>query len=275
MRGKLFLAITFGGSLVAVQAAAADAADEGPSSPNAELAPADRAASAGLLLPLTVAPRLSAGTSYALLRAGYDGAAHGATLRGAAEAGLLRSLSLRVEFEQGAEVPYATADDRVRIGARLSLLEQDRDGLDAGVALFYDPRDFRSEGNVIFGLLAGRQFGRVGLFGNALVGSDPEGDDQTLELRLSSFYRAAEGLQIGIDNRARHNFSTDDKRDGSITANWDLEALPTLSWALGRFVLVADAGVRALQTTGPFGMPAQRTRMNVGLLTLAGVGGVF
>jgi hypothetical protein len=275
MRSKLFLAITFGTGLFTVQATAADAADEGPSSPNAELAPADRAASAGLLLPFTVAPRLPAETSYALLRAGYDGAAHAAAVRGVAEAGLLRSLSLRVEFEHGAEVPHADPDDRVRIGARLSLLEQDRNGLDAGVALFYDPRDFRSEGNVFFGVLAGRQFGRVELFGNALLGSDPEGDDQTLELRLSSFYRAAAGLQIGIDNRVRHNFSTDDKRDGGTTTDWDLEMLPTVSWALGRFVLVADAGVRALQTTGPFGTPAQRTQMNVGLLTLAGVGGAF
>jgi len=243
--------------------------------PAAAGSPGAAAGEQGLSLPVTVAPRAQEGTAFGIVRAGYDAAARGAAARGTLEGRILRSLALRVEYEHGASVPEASADDRVRIGARLSFLEQSSDGIDAGVALFYDPKDFRSEGNVIFGLLAARRFGRLGLFGNALVGSDPEGDDQTLELRLSPLYQVTANLQVGVDGRARHNLSSDEKRAGTVTTDWDLQALPTVSYALGRFVLVADAGVRMLTTTGPFGSPSQQTHTDVGVVTLGGLGGVF
>jgi hypothetical protein len=181
-------------------------------------------------------------------------------------------LALRVEFEHG---PALGPEDRVRVGARLTFLNQDEHGVDGGVALFYDPKDFREEGNVVGALLVGHHFGRLGVFANALFGSDPEGDDRQLELRLGAAYRAMERLHVGLDARARYNASSDEKRVGTNTTDWEMQALPTLSWELGNVALVADVGVSALQTTGPFGQPGERTVVDVGALAMAGAAAAF
>ena len=110
---------------------------------------------------------------------------------------------------------------------------------------------------------------------NALVGSDPEGDDQNLELRLSPLYRASRSLTFGLDSRARRNLSADGKREGTQAVDWELEALPTLSIAAGRFVFVLDAGVRAVRSTGPVAQPDEHSHVDVGVLTMAGAGGAF
>jgi hypothetical protein len=224
------------------------------------------------LLPALIAPQFYAGTAYAVARSGYDGAHDAFVARATAEGGLLDVLALRVEFEHG---PSLGPEDRVRVGARLTLLNQDDHGVDGGVALFYDPKDFREEGNVVGALLVGRDFGRLGVYANALFGSDPEGDDQQLELRLGSSYHAAQNVHVGLDVRARYNASSDDKRFGTITTDWELQALPTLSLELGSVALVADLGVSALRTTGPFGQPSERAQVDVGVLALAGAAGAF
>jgi hypothetical protein len=165
--------------------------------------------------------------------------------------------------------------DRVRVGARLTLLTQDEHGVDGGVALFYDPKDFREEGNVVGALLVGRQFGRLGVYANALFGSDPEGDDQQLEVRFASAYRATERLHVGLDTRGRYNMSSDEKRDLETSIDWELQALPTLSVEFGNVAFVADLGVSALQTQAPSGQPGERSGVDVGVLALGGAAGAF
>jgi hypothetical protein len=39
--------------------------------------------------------------------------------------------------------------NRLRVGGRLRLLDQESEGVDAAVALFYDPNEFREEGNIV------------------------------------------------------------------------------------------------------------------------------
>jgi hypothetical protein len=235
-------------------------------------ASASGAAEAGLLLPSLIAPRLYAGSAFATARSGYDGARGAFVARATAEGNLADILALRVEFEHG---PSLGPEDRVRIGGRLTLLRQGEHGIDAGVGLFYDPKDFREEGNVVGALMLGRSFGRLGLFTNVLFGSDPEGDDQQLEVRLGSSYRAADRLHVGLDTRGRYNMSSDEKRAGTLTTDWELQALPTLSVEFGGIALVADLGVSAVQTRGPFGEPGERTQVDVGVLALGGAAGAF
>ena len=244
-----------------------DAAPDG-----VDAASAAGAADAGLLLPSLVAPRVYAGTAYAVARSGYDGAHAAFVARAAAEGGIGDIFALRVEYEHG---PSLGPEDRVRIGGRSTLLRQEKHGIDGGVALFYDPKDFREEGNVIGALLVGRHWGRLGVFADAMFGSDPEGDDQQLELRLGATYRATRSWHVGFDARGRYNLSSDEKRAGTLTTDWELQALPTLSLELGAFALVADVGVSALQTTGPFGEPGEQTATSVGVLALGGASGAF
>jgi hypothetical protein len=278
MHRKIFSSVILLGALPAAAAepatgaASADAVDRTAPAAASEQASASGAADAGLLLPSTVAPRIFAGAAYAIARSGYDGAHDAFVARAAAEGSLMDILALRVEFEHGASLG---PEDRVRIGGRLTLLRQSEHGIDGGVGLFYDPKDFREEGNVVGALMVGRSFGRLGVFANALFGSDPEGDDQQLELRLGTSYRAANGLHVGLDTRARYNMSSDEKRAGTLTTDWEVQALPTLSVEFGNVALVADLGVSALQTKGPFGEPDEQTNVDVGVLALGGAAGAF
>jgi hypothetical protein len=271
--------------LCALSAVRAAAAAE-PSAPSASTVESDSkvaapapsatsasgAAEAGFLLPALMAPKIYAGTAYGAVRSGYDRANEAFVARAAAEGSVTDFLALRVEFEHG---PAMGPEDRLRVGARLTFLNQEAHGIDGGVALFYDPKDFREEGNVVGALLVGRQFGRLGVFADAMFGSDPEGDDSQLELRLASVYRATSQLHVGLDTRGRYNMSSDEKRAGTQTVDWELQALPTVSLEPRAFVLVADIGVAALQTKGPFGEPSERTDVNVGVLAMGGVAGAF
>ena len=259
---------------VGAEPAANDAAPLDRQAPGAppDAASATGAADAGLLMPAIMAPRVYAGTAYAVARSGYDGAHDAFVARATAEGSVADILALRVEYEHG---PSLGPEDRVRIGARVTLLDQDEHGVDGGVALFYDPKDFREEGNIVGALLVGRRFGRVSAYGDVLFGSDPEGDDQQLELRLASSYRAADALHLGLDARGRYNMSSDEKREGTLTIDWELQALPTLSLELGGVALVVDLGVSALQTTGLVGEPNEETHVDVGVLALGGAAGAF
>jgi len=230
------------------------------------------AAHAGLLLPSVMAPSVFAGSAFATARSGYDGASDSVIARAVAEGSITRFLALRVDFEHG---PSMGPENRLRIGGRLRLLDEASNGIDAAAALFYDPNEFREEGNIVGGAILGKRFGRMGLYLNALFGSDPEGDDQVLELRAASLYRVSDDLQIGLDARGRYNLSSDEKRAGTQTRDWELHALPTASYALGPFALVAEAGLSAQRITGPFGEPNEVSETNTGVLAMVGAAGAF
>jgi hypothetical protein len=278
MLEKLIISVVLLGALPALAAdpaagqAAADPIDRRAPGRASDPASASGAADAGLLLPALLAPSIYAGSALASARSGYDGARDAFVARATAEGSLADMLALRVEFEHGASLG---PEDRVCIGGRLTLLRQAEHGIAGGVALFYDPKDFREEGNIVGALIVGRSFGRLGLYANALFGSDPEGDDQQLELRLASTYRAAGDLHVGLDTRLRHDMSSDEKRVGTLTTDWELQALPTLSLEFGSIALVADLGVSALQTKGPFAQPGERTQLDLGVLALGGAAGAF
>jgi hypothetical protein len=286
MRNRVVSVVAFLGALIALHSAvAAEPIAQQPAraKPASELDRAGTlvrperstpgsAADAGLFLPSTLAPRMYEGTAFAAARSGYDASSDAFVARAAAEGSLTDFLALRLEFEHG---PSRGPQDRVRVGARVGLLAQDTHGIDGGVALFYDPKDFREEGNIVAGLLAGREFGRLGVFANVFFGGDPEGDDAQLELRLGSSYRLSSALHVGVDARGRYNLSSDAKRGGTLTRDWELQLLPTASLELGSVALVADLGVAAVQNTGPFGEPDEHTDVHAGVLALGGIAGAF
>jgi hypothetical protein len=203
---------------------------------------------------------------------GYDTAASAMRARIAAESAATRWLAIRVEFEHG---PSTGANDRVNFGGRFQLLGQQKYGVDLGVIAYYQPKDFRSEGNIVGGLSLGRTEGRFGVFGSALIGSDPEGDDQTTDGRLSFAYRANEPLQVGLDNRFEYVLSSDAKRFGTTTTDWELAIEPTAVISIGPLALLMEAGLSALQTTGPYGFATQQRHVHTGAIAMAGASSVF
>lgn len=230
------------------------------------------AAAGGVLSPFSVAASLPRAAA-AIALGGYDSAAGSFRARAATEARLLPVLALRLEYEHG---PANGPSDRVSLGLRASFLNQAQHGLDLGAMAFYQPRDFRDEGNVVGGLSLARRFERLTLVLNPLVGSDPEGDDRSFELRFAGLYRTRFPLVFGLDSRGRYNFSSDQKRVGNWGVDWDAQAGATVALGIGPLLVTALMGPSLIQRAyqGPSGPSADRN-LRVGLLAMAGAGGVF
>jgi len=230
---------------------------------------AARAADDGLLTPYTLSPRVTSGQSWVRAVAGYDTAANAFRARSAAESAVTNYFAIRVEYEHGPAVGF---QDRVGLGGRVQLFSQSKHGIDGGFGVFYMPKDFRGEGNIVGGLMLGRRFGRLGIFGSALFGSDPEGDDRELDGRLSTLFRVAD---LGWDSRIRYVLSTDAKRFGTINTDWELALEPTATISLGPLAILTEAGFSALQNSGPIGQLNDRRVVRRGAIAMAGAGGVF
>jgi hypothetical protein len=233
---------------------------------------ANQAASDGFLSPFTNPAVVSTLRGSAQSYAGYDGSTSTPRARAAAEGRLTNFLSLRVEFEHG---PATGTDDRLSIGARLGILTQRRYGVDFGAGLFYQPKDFRQEGNIVGALMVARHFGRLGLFANGLFGSDSEGDDQSVELRLGSLYAASSWLTVGLDARSRMNLSEDQKRLRTRSVDWEMQAAPTAIVCMGQFSLMTLLGPRFIRETPPGAEVSGGSRTHAGLLAMAGAGAAF
>lgn len=251
--------------------------DNAPDAPPSESSSTGHGAAAraiddGAMVPLTLTARIKKAQSWVRTVGGYDTATGSARARSAAESSVTSWFAIRVDYEHGAGPGL---DDRVGVGGRFQVLNQERHGIDLGFGAFYQPRDFRSEGNIVGGLMLGRRFGRVGLFGSALFGSDPEGDDQDTDGRLSMLYRATDALSVGLDNRFRYVLSTDQKRFGTIMTDWELQLEPAVMINWGPLAILSEAGFSALQNTGPIGMPENRRVVHTGLIAMAGAGAVF
>jgi hypothetical protein len=256
---------------VAAPAFAQSAHEAGPAAERST-ASAERAGEGGFLLPFTQSPQVYPGYTLVKGVAGYDSALDDFVARTSAEARILSFLALRVDFDHG---PGMGPSDRFGAGARLSLLQQAESGIDGAVALAYQPNDFREEGQVVGSLLIGRSLGRAQLIGNVLFGSDPEGDDRALEARVSTLYRVVRQLHLGLDSRFRFNASEDEKRAGTQATDWELQAAPTASYAIGPLALLGLAGLSMIQSTGPFDTPEEKTHVDAGVVAMAGAGGAF
>jgi hypothetical protein len=233
---------------------------------------ATRAAASGGLSPFSISPTVPR-VANAVALSGFDTATNSFRARGAAEGRLLGFLAARVEYEHG---PANGPDDRVSLGLRATFLNQAAHGVDLGALVFYQPRDFREEGNIVAGLLVARRFDRLTLVLNPLVGSDPEGDDQSFELRFAGLYKASSWLVVGLDSRGRYNLSIDQKRAGHWGIDWDAQAGATAAFGIGPLLLSALVGPSLLQRTqiGLDGSTGERT-VQGGLLAMAGAGASF
>jgi hypothetical protein len=218
--------------------------------------------------PYALPANIVRGQAWARALAGYDGAAQAFRVSSSAEAALTGRLAFRADFDHG---PSTSGNDRVSLGLRLQLLSQQAHGLDVGVGLFYQPEDFRGEGNILGGLMLGRSFGRVVLLGNALVGSDTEGDDQEIDGRLGALVAIGRRLDVGLDSRIRTALSSDAKRAGTSSVDWEMAVLPNANVRLGRVLLIGEAGLSALKMTELFATPGQRNSVRTGVIAMSGL----
>jgi hypothetical protein len=234
--------------------------------------PATQAAASGELSPFSVSPRVPK-VATAVVLSGYDSAANGLRARGAGEGRLASFLAARVEYEHG---PGSGPSDRVSLGLRATFLNQATHGVELGALVFYQPRDFREEGNLVGGLLVARRFDRLTLVFNPLVGSDTEGDDVSFELRFAGLYKAGSWLVVGLDSRGRYNLSSDQKRAGSWAIDWEAQGGASAAFGIGPLLISTLVGPSFLQRSylALDGTPGER-QLRPGLLAMAGAGATF
>jgi hypothetical protein len=234
--------------------------------------PSSAAAEAGLASPYAISAKVVPGRSWARAFAGYDSAVQVFRMSASAEAALARRLVVRVDFDHG---PSTSATDRVSLGLRFQLLNQTAHGLDLGAGLFYQPNDFRREGNIVAALMLERTFSQLTVVANTLLGSDPEGDDGELDGRLATLLRVSRLVQVGLDSRFRSVLSTDAKRVGTTVVDWELAVLPTAVLILGPFTLVGQAGFSGTHQTESAAQPSEQGSLHTGVLLMSGVGTAF
>ena len=234
--------------------------------------PKSAAAEAGVATPYALSAKVVPGQSWARTVGGYDTAAQSYRARASTETALTSYLAFRVDYEHG---PSTSTTDRVSFGLRLQVLSQMTHGLDLGVGLFYQPNDFRREGNLVGALMLQRRFNSVTVLGNALLGSDPEGDDQEVDGRLGTLIRVSRLVQLGLDGRFRSVLSSDAKRVGSSGIDWEMALLPNANLTLGPLVLMGEAGFTALQTMDFAGEPGEHKNLHTGIIIMSGIGAAF
>src|SRR5262245_50591100 len=226
----------------------------------------DPAVAVGPIPPSTLTPRIGSAPALVVATSGFDGAQKTTQFEAATEIRLAERLAIRA----GAVYTDDGSDPiRPTFGARLQLLDQRRFGFDASAAVMFRPTGVRNaewdDGALVAAILLGRQDGRLSTFLDLGYQQDPEGDDRAADVRAASMLRLARTVCAGLDLRGKFDLgSTETRRPGG-PSSYELSGGPFATWALGRFVLLAQTGASAVA----------RDDLRVGALLLAGGGAVF
>jgi hypothetical protein len=240
-RGSAAAAFSLGVLITSASAAQGNTSDEevtGEARSEREASPAVRAST---MVPFTTSP--SGGLTYGVVTSGFDGARNAVIYNAYADAKVYGGLSVRAGYAS----PDLAGRASALFGPRLQLLQQDRHGLDLGVALFYMPQNIYDEGLLTAKLSLGRSFGPMRVLMHVAYGQDPEGDDHQAEAAAATLYRLSDALFAGVDARVRALVATsDDKHAGLREPVLDLAAGPMLTYRFGMFAVVTQVGASAL-----------------------------
>jgi hypothetical protein len=228
-------------ALIVAPAAARAGGDEGG---NGDRPPpeARRSAATGAFLPFTMSARSDAQRALVHMQGGYDGARDGVVFGSVVEAQLLGPVSLRA----GGSYLGPTGRLRPDVGFKLDALRQERHGLNLAVAGGYEAQGFNMTPAISARVAAARAFGGTTLFGNVAYGKATEAGEHYGDARVAVLQQVGRDLHLGVDSRYRVDLERDlDEPAGE--PDWELVAGPLASYALGRFVVSAGAGLSALK----------------------------
>jgi hypothetical protein len=217
-------------------------------------------AGAGSFLAFSHPAALDTQGAYATGTAGYDGARGSALYEASAEVRLWGPLSLR-----GGAL-YAQGEHRLRpsFGARVQVLHEARNGLDAAAGLFYRPEGLtEAEGELEAVVSAGAHLGSAYLLGNLVYGQDPDGNERDGEVRLAALAPVGGPVLVGLDSRLRFALGT---RSAKKEPTLDALVGPSATVLVGPVALLLHAGGSA------FRLDAHTA---YGLFVLGGLGTAF
>jgi hypothetical protein len=218
---------------------------------------------AAQFFPATQAPNSSSARAVGMGWAGYDSAARTPLV----SAMVAARLGTRLVLAATAINSSTSSTVRPGVSARVQLLDQRRQGVDAGLSLGYRRDLFSAEGGFFQTVVSvGRRFGETNLIANLAYGQDGEGDDRDGEARLAGLRPVVAGLQLGLDGRMSHSIaSTDPNRQLHGTPSMTYTAGVLAAYALGPWALMLETGITGRRTD----------HLDTGFVTLGGAGAVF
>jgi hypothetical protein len=247
---------------VAPARAAGDATDDDGAARTVE---AGAGIGAGAFLPWSMAARADSQRALAFMQGGYDSARKGALFQATAEVALFGRVSLR----GGSTYLGPTGILRPDAALRVDILRQraDGSGLDLAAAVGYEALGFNTTPAITARLAVSRLLGSTRLLANVAYGVGTAEGERFGDLRLAGLRRVTRDLHVGLDSRFRVDLERDNDEPAG-EPDWEVDAGPVATYALGRFVVSASAGATALKYRL---VPGQ----HLGLISLLGAGTVF
>ncbi|HEX5061709.1 MAG TPA: hypothetical protein VFV99_20220 [Kofleriaceae bacterium] len=218
----------------------------------------------GELMPWSVAARHVRLGMLVNTYGGWDAAKDAPVMTGTLEASLFERLTLRAS----ATNPGMTDVLRPSFGALFELTHEEDSGIDLAVGGDYELEGWNHNPALVTRVAAARTAGLTRLQANAAFGLATNSSSERYgDLRLSGLHPIAEGLYAGLDSRARLDLErSGEEPTGEL--DWDMQAGPVATLALGRWAVSATGGVSAWKLRS-------RDEAKVGAIGAVGVGAVF
>jgi hypothetical protein len=224
----------------------------------------DPQVAAGELLPFTVGARHERQGILLGAYGGFDVAKRAPLMEGRLDATLIEKVTLR------ALMTNVGMSDQLQpsVGLLVDVLREDTSGIDFAVGGDYENASWSARMPAVVTRAAlGSTVGLTRIQANAAFGLTTERGERYGDLRLSGFHPVARQLYAGIDSRAR----VDLERSGeepSGELDWDVQAGPVASLAVGRFAVSATGGVSAWKARAS-------ESAKVGAVAAVGLGAAF
>jgi hypothetical protein len=218
---------------------------------------------AGELLPWTIGARHVRQGMLINSYAGWDAAKGAPVMVGALDATLVERLTLRAS----ATNPGMSDQLEPSVGLLFDLARQEDAGIDIALGGDYELMGWNHNPALVTRAAAGSTVGLTRVQANAGFGLATSGGERFGDLRLSGLHPVADGVYAGLDSRAR----VDLERDGEEPTgelDWDMQAGPVATVAVGRWSVSATGGVSAWKLRS-------RDEAKVGAIGALGVGAVF
>jgi hypothetical protein len=223
----------------------------------------DPSAAAGTLLPFTIGARHERQGILIGGYGGFDQAKRAPVMAGTLDATFIENVTFRAVAMNAGMSDQLTPS----VGVLVDIAREERNGIDFAVGGDYELESWNRVPSIVTRVAAGRTVGLTRVQANAAFGLGIERGERYGDLRLSGLHPVAQALYAGLDSRARVDLERDmDEPSGEL--DWDVQAGPVVTLALGRFAVSAQGGVSAWKA---------RTGENakVGATGSVGVGAAF
>lgn len=225
-----------------------------------EIAPS---VAAGTFLPWTVGARHERQGILIGGYGGFDQAKRAPVMAGVLDATFIENITFR------AVAMNAGMSDQLvpTVGVLVDILRGSDGGLDLALGGDYELEGWSRVPALVTRAAAGATLGLTRVQANAAFGLGLEQGERYGDLRLSGLHPVAEALYAGVDTRARIDLERDmDEPSGEL--EWDVQAGPVVTLAVGRFAVSATGGVSAWKARSG-------DQAKVGAIGSLGVGAAF